>query len=364
MSNRRLIYSPKNSIRSAPLRSFKSDLAAFRFGCWFAASLGNQKAAHFCEDNGIPVVTRAASEGINSAGGNLVPGEFLSVLYSVLELRGALRATADVVPIARDVATATKILTGLTAYFTAENVPATQSDAVLTAINFVAKKLATYTIVSGELEEDALIDIGDLLMTLAAYAFASKEDDCGFYGDGTSTYGGTVGITTQLLDGNHNAGKVVAATGHDTFAEIDNTDLSNLIGKLPAYALVDAGWFVSQMGYAMTLCRLANAAGGIVIQETATGRRLPHFMGFPVYLTQVLPQVTTDLSNLVMLAFGDMRKAATLADRRQPTIARADQAQTFIQDQVQFRVTERVDINVQNLGDNSTAGAIVGLVGE
>jgi HK97 family phage major capsid protein len=359
----RLIYSLKNAIRCAPLRSFKSDAAAFRFGCWFAASLGNQKAAHFCEDSGIPVVTRAASEGINSAGGNLVPSEFLSVLYSVLELRGTLRATADVIPIGRDVATATKILSGLTAYFTAENIAPTQSDAVLTAINLVAKKLATYTIVSSELEEDALIDIGDLLMTLAAYAFASKEDDCGINGDGTSPYGGITGIVPQLLDGNHNAGKVTAAAGNDTFAEITATDLSNLMGKLPAYAIVDAGWLVSQMGYALALCRLANAAGGIVIQETAAGRRLPHFMGFPVYPTQVLPQVTTTLSGQVMLLFGDMRKAVTLADRREATIARADQAQTFIQDQTQFRCSERIDIDVHNLGDNTTAGAVVGLVG-
>ena len=322
-----------------------------------------QKAAQWCEESGIPV-TRAASEGINSAGGSLVPSEFLSLLYSVLELRGAIRATAEIVPIGRDVATATKVLTGWTAYFVGEGTAPTQSQPGLSALNFVAKKLATYTIVSSELEEDALIDIGDLLMTLAAYAFASKEDDCAFNGDATSTYGGVSGICPMLLDGSHNAGKVTAASGHDTFLEIDQNDLTNLIGKVPAYALVDAGWFVSQMGYATALCRIAGDMGGITIQETATGRRLPHIMGFPVYLTQVLPQVTTDLSGQVMLLFGDMRKAVTLADRRQPTIARADQAQTFIQDQVQFRVTERIDINVQDLGDNTTAGAVVGLVGE
>jgi HK97 family phage major capsid protein len=360
MSNR-LLYSAKNAIRCSPLRSFKSNDAAFRFGCWFAATQGNQKAAQFCEENGI--VIRAASEGINTAGGLLVPTEFLSVLYSVLELRGVIRATADVQPIGRDVASITKVLTGLTAYFVGEGVAPTASQPVLTALNLVAKKLATYTIVSSELEEDALIDVGDMLMTLAANALALKEDDCAFNGDGTSTYGGINGITTQLLDGTHNVAKVTAASGHDTFVEIDGTDVGNLMGKLPAYALADAGWYVSQMGYALAMCRLAASAGGITIQETATGRRLPHFMGFPVYLTQVLPNVATTLAGAVMLAFGDMRKAVTLADRRQATITRADQSQTFAEDQVQFRVTERIDIDVHNLGDNTTAGAVVGLVG-
>ena len=94
----------------------------------------------------------------------------------------------------------------------------------------------------------------------------------------------------MLIDGNHNAGKVTAASGHDTFLEIDQNDLTNIIGKVPAYALVDAGWFVSQMGYATALCRIAGDMGGITIQETATGRRLPHIMGFPVYLTPYCPR--------------------------------------------------------------------------
>src|SRR6476620_10600706 len=102
MSNR-LLYSSKNSIQCAPLRSFKARESAFRFGAWFAASLGNERAARFCEEAGI-FVTRAGNEGINSAGGLLVPTEFLSTLYSQLELRGVIRATADVQPIGRDVA--------------------------------------------------------------------------------------------------------------------------------------------------------------------------------------------------------------------------------------------------------------------
>src|SRR6476659_1491419 len=108
MSNR-LLYSSKNTIQCAPLRSFKSRETAFRFGAWFVASQGNEKAARFCEDAGIKV-DRALSGGV------LVPTEFLSVLYSVLEQRGVIRATADVQPIGRDVAQITKVLTGLTSY--------------------------------------------------------------------------------------------------------------------------------------------------------------------------------------------------------------------------------------------------------
>src|SRR6478735_6014998 len=102
MSNR-LLYSSKNAIRCSPLRSFKSNDAAFRFGCWFAATQGNQKAARFCEEAGIVVI----------------------------------RATADVQPIGRDVASISKVLTNLTAYFVGEGAAPTASQPVLTSLSLV-----------------------------------------------------------------------------------------------------------------------------------------------------------------------------------------------------------------------------------
>jgi HK97 family phage major capsid protein len=206
-------------------------------------------------------------------------------------------------------------------------------------------------------------DIADLLLTLAAYAFADMEDRCGFLGDGTSTYGGITGISKLLIDGNHTAGAITAATGVDTYAEITITDISTMLGKVRADAIPGAAFFVSQMCFALTMCRLAGANGGIGVVDTPTGPR-PSFLGFPVYATGVLSQSTGDLSGATMMLFGDLKKAVTLADRREPTIARADQAQKFAEDQVQFRITERIDINVLDAGDNTSAGSIVALVGE
>jgi len=208
-------------------------------------------------------------------------------------------------------------------------------------------------------------DISEVVELLigCGYTFAGKEDDIGFNADGSSSYGGMRGITTLLLDGAHDAGKVVATAGHDTFAEIDTTDLTNLIGKLPAYALPGAKWFASQMAFATVFCRLASTVGGIIMQQTFSGRLVPTFLGFPIAIAQVLPQVTTDLSGSVMLLFGDLSLAATLGERRGVTVARSN-SRFLDQDQIAWRGTERVDINVNDLGDASTAGPIVGLVGE
>ena len=66
------------------------------------------------------------------------------------------------------------------------------------------------------------------------------EDRCGFLGDGTSTYGGITGISKLLIDGNHTAGAITAATGVDTYAEITITDISTMLGKVRADAIPGA----------------------------------------------------------------------------------------------------------------------------
>jgi HK97 family phage major capsid protein len=341
--------------------AFANDHDAAKVGIWFMAHRGNEAAIKVCDHYGVKV-DRAQSGALNSAGGALVPEEMMEVIINLRELAGAFRAAANIVPMSSDLLTAPRRIGGLTAYFTGENQAITESQAAWDGVKLSPAKLATLTRASSEFVTDAAIDIGNFLASEAAYAFALKEDSCGFYGDGTSSFNGTYGICPQLLDGTHNAGKVVAATGHDTFAEVDTDDVTNLMAKLPAIALPGARWFVSQFGFARVFCRLAAVNGGIVMMRV-NGVMMPHFLGFPVQITQVLPQVATDLSGQVMMLFGDLNLAAMLGERRGVRLA-ISEAKYIDLDQVAFKVSERVDINVHDLGDNTTAGPIVGLVGE
>lgn len=350
-------------IPTRSLRAFSNERTALSAGMWFLAVSGIPKALEWCRENGI-ALQRASSEGVNTAGGFLVPVEFMRTIIALREQRGAFRAAANVVPMASDIGVIPRRTAGLTAYFTSEQAAITESQGAWDNVSMSAKKLATYTRMSSELSEDAAIEWGEWFATEAAYAFAIKEDECGFNGDGTSAYGGIAGVCPKLLDGTHNAGKVVAASGHDTFAEVDPGDLATLMSKLPAYALPGARWFISQLGFALSLCRLASEFGGITIQPV-NGKPMPHIAGFPVQITQALPQVATDLSGSVMMLFGDLSMAAMLGERRTVTIAQSELGPaTFDTDQVAWRCTERVDVTVHTLGDNTTPGPIVGLVGE
>jgi HK97 family phage major capsid protein len=195
-----------------------------------------------------------------------------------------------------------------------------------------------------------------------AYAFALKEDQCGFIGDGSATYGGIKGLTTRILEAANTAGAVDCATaGHDTFADVDNTDLSKLMGALPKFALMNAKFYCSQVCKSLVFDRLKATAGGNTVQ-TLQGTTGDNYLGYPIVVSQVLPTSTGDLNNLPMLFFGDLSKAATMGERRGITVKRDDSIK-FVEDQIALKATERIDINVHDLGDTSTAGPIVGLIG-
>jgi hypothetical protein len=98
----------------------------------------------------------------------------------------------------------------------AESGAGTASDKSWDRVSLTAKKLMVLARYSSEMNEDAVINMGDDLAGEIAYAFAVKEDNCGFIGDGSSTYGGMQGVTTKIkgLSGTiANIAGLVVATG-------------------------------------------------------------------------------------------------------------------------------------------------------
>jgi HK97 family phage major capsid protein len=305
-------------------------------------------------------LTKAASEGINSAGGFLVPTPMMEPIIRLREERGVFRRNARVIGMSSDSASRPRRTGGLTATFTPEATAATESSMTWDNVGLVAKKLLTFTRTSSELSEDS-VDIAEQITSEVAYAFASKEDDCGFNGDGTSTFGGIRGITKLLIDGNHDASKLGAASTHNTYALLDIPDLTTLLSKLPSYALDGARWYISLPAFALCFARLG-AAGGAISSADVGGRRVMTFLGLPVEITNVLPTTAAAQTGAVMLLVGDLSLSSTLAERRGITVATA-LTRYMDNDQIGIRGTERIDIVNHDLGDNTNAGPIVGITG-
>lgn len=352
--------------RSSKLKAFKGETAqedAYASGMFLRATMfGDSKAAEWCRDNGIGV-TKAHNEGSNTAGGFLVPTQFETAIIDLRETYGTFRSLLPVVPMSSDSLTVPRRTGGLTAYFTPEATQFTESEKTWGQVQLVAKKFGVMTRMSKELSEDAVISIADDLASEIAYAFARKEDDCGWNGDGTSTYGGIVGVKTKFVSGLGSfVGAVDGAAGHDTFVEIDAADLNNVIAKLPKYAEPTAKWYCSQQAWALVFQRLLAASGGNSMMDLA-GKPTRAYLGYPIVIDQTLPTTTGDLSDVPMLYFGDLSMAARMGDRRGVSM------QTLVEryaeyGQIGILADERFDIAVHDIGDATNAGPLIALMGE
>ena len=347
------------------LKNFKNDERgdavdkAQRFGHWLLASKGNRKSLAFCDCNGIEV--KAHTEGVNSAGGFLVPDEFETELISLREEFGVFRREARVRPMTSDTLRVPRRSATLTAYPAGEATAITESTQTFESVLLVAKKWGVLTTVSNELNEDAFVNLADDVAGEIAYAFAKAEDQAGFIGDGTSTYNGIEGVATILAAGTDDVQHIEA--GLTNAADITKADIHDLMGLLPAYAdTPNCKFYMHKSTWHAGFERTAIDYGGTSGREVLDGYRgQPSFLGYPVVFTQAMESGTFAANSAVAL-FGDLTLAASFGDRRQTTIQISDSAlNAFEQDELAIRGTERFDINVHDTGDSSTTGPIVAL---
>ena len=336
------------------LRNLKSVDEAYKFGRWAMGCMGHRKSADWCNDHGV-LVTKGHTENVNTAGGFLVPDEFENSLITLRETFGVARANARIVPMSSDVKRMPRRVGTVTANFVGEASAGTQSQQNFDQINLVAKKLMVLTKISSELNEDNIVALGDDLAGEIAYAFARKEDDCVFNGDGTSSFGGIVGMKNAILAG----GTVDSAAG--ALASVALADLRKTVGALKQWAdTPNAKWYVNRTNWNDTFLRLAEAAGGVTANEIRDSEEGLRFYGYPVVLTQAIPAATANGD--VMAYFGDLSLGCYFGDRRSTTIEFSNAAlNAFEQDELVVRGTERFDAVCTNLGSASTgdSGAVI-----
>lgn len=358
------------------------EVRAYRFAQWFVATIVKsmfrtgeepalvQKAVKYCKD--FNILVKAQSEGTNTAGGYLVPLEFSRDIIDLREMYGVFRRFAKVVPMMSDQKLVPRRRSGLTVYNPGEGSAITESQKGWDMVTLAAKKFAVLALYSSELDEDSMINIGDDLAGEISYAFSNKEDECGFNGDGTSTYFGITGARKKLQNLSATVGDIaglVVATGTgyaSSWGATVLTDFNAVIGKLPQFAETPrAGWFCHKAYWATVMQKLALAAGGVTASEIREGSRTPTFLGYPVNIAQVLPK-SPAVSQIPVL-LGDLYLASTFGDRRAVTLAYSTDYK-FAEDQLAIRGIQRVDINVHDVGNadgtaaNRVEGPIVGLI--
>lgn len=344
-------------VRTKP-KHFKSAEDAYLCGRFLRGALShNSEDIQWCKEHGVNFLAASAgtaqSSTSNATGGILIPDVLSQAIIDLKEQYGVFRANCSVMPMTSDTLTIPRRLTGLTTYYVAESTDATASKLTFDGVTLTARKLVAAAIYPMELADDAVINLADKLAQELAYAFSKGEDDAGFIGDGTSTYGGIQGVMTAV----GSASVVDAASTHTGFETLTRSDFLACIGKLPKYALPRAKWYVSNAGYAASMANLMYAAGGNNVGDLGSGTG-PSFLGYPVVISQSLNNTLGADTSVKKVIFGDLTLSSTLGDRMGFAVT-SDKSLYFLADQIVIKGTQRYDIVNHDCGTSTTAGPVV-----
>jgi HK97 family phage major capsid protein len=297
----------------------------------------------------------------NPAGGNLVPEALSAWIIQKLGKYGKFRKNAVKVKMASGTQNIPKITTDLTIYAPGEGGVIDRSDVKFGIVGMTAKKLACLAVVSRELEEDALIGLGEIIGISITRSMAKKEDLIGFMGDGTAEYFGMTGIVGTLLKVDEviaNIPGLVVGSGN-AYSELVLGDFRKVVGVLPDDADDGAKWYMNKKFYYNVIYPLAETAGVANIFEILSPLKGRFLLGYPVEFVSAMPSIGADSQICAILA--DLELGAFLGERREMEIARSDEV-LFGNDLIAIRGTERIDISAYGVGDKEEPGAIVGLI--
>lgn len=364
------------------LKNFSNDAEgrykAWQFGNFCLAIMGapigkGQRAMRACKEHGVELridndmshEERALQqENVNYLGGYLVPDQFVNDLIVLREKFGVFPQYAKIIPMKGDTSTRPRRRGGLTASFVGEGSAGTASTMPFDAVSLQAKKIMALSLYSNELNEDAVINIGDTLAGECAYAFAQLIDKCGFIGDGSSTYGGINGLHgafTALAAGTiSNVPNIKQSTGGSwaLTTGIAIADVLALLANLPQYAdTPNTAWYCHKTFFHQVLQGLATVVPGGTRKEDLTTKMDQMFLGYPVRFTQTMPNAY--VTKTFPLYFGDLSLGVDFGDRRQTTLAFSNQAtvgsvNSFASDVLAVRATQRFDIKVHDIGYNKS----------
>lgn len=358
-------------------RVFDNNEAAYKAGRFFQAALGNsEEAKSWCNQNGVDF--KALSSNVEGQGGLFVIPEIETAIVRLVEDYGIIRRYADVTSTNSDRKVKWKRASGNTAYFLSETGTPTSTDAAWQTITMTPKILGALTKYSLILDADASVNLADEITRELAYAMAVKEDQCAFIGDGTSTYGGIVGLShafrktledaggtwTNDTHKGYLGGAIVAASNVASGFTLQNfIDTKNKVARYPG---MNPSWFINDAMAAASLERLQYALSGNSVPNTVDG--LPaRFLGYPVVYVNALP--STDANSQVAALFGDLSMASIFCERQGIEIATNTQSETnFLTRSAQVLGTERFDFIVHDNGNyNATAasrtrGAVAALI--
>jgi HK97 family phage major capsid protein len=345
---------------SGRLRAFQNARDAYQVGMWFKAKSGDAEARRWCQDHGVEA--RAQGSTGATTGSAFVPDVLSSTVIRLVDQYSAFAQNATNVVMPSDVLLFPRRTAGATAYWINENTAITASDPTSNQVTLTAKKVAGAVTISSELLQDSIVSIADWIAAELALTLSNAVEEAAWSGN-PSNAPAVAGIVTSYTGGllaasaATYAASLVTAAG-DTPDEVTKANLLAMMAKVPQHSRQGAKWFCSPFFFASCMQALDLNQGGSVGLSQGMG---PTFLGSEVVLTDRLPS-GADLTGVIMALYGNMANSSYYGIRQAIEIASSDQV-NFLSDQTVIRSVARVAITHANLGSDTVAGPIIGLVG-
>ena len=345
---------------SGRLRAFENAKDAYSVGMWFKAKSGDADAKRWCQDHGVE--SRAQGSTGSTTGAAFVPDVLSSTVIRLVDQYSAFAQNATNVVMPSDVLLFPRRTAGATAYWINENAAITASDPTSNQVTLTAKKVTGAVTIASELLQDSIVSIADWIAAELALTLSNAVEEAAWSGN-PSNAPAVAGLVTShtggLLAGSAAtyAASLVTAAG-DTPDEVTKANLLAMMAAVPQHSRQGAKWFCSPFFFATCMQNLDLAQGGSVGLSQGMG---PTFLGSEVVLTDRLPS-GADSTGAIMALYGNMANSSYYGIRQAIEIASSDQV-NFLSDQTVIRAVARVAITHANLGTDTVAGPMIGLVG-
>ena len=282
-------------------------------------------------------VAKDLSEGVDAAGGYLVPTEFQAEVVRVIPSYGIARKNCRIVPMGSKSKTIPKLTAGVTTYWTDEAGTKAQSTPSFGLVTLTAKKLAGICPTTDELLEDSAIDVYNLLVELFAEAFAKEEDTQLFNGTGSPITGifSKSGVNSVELS---NASVLLMTAD----------DLLDMVSAVDDFSEKNGKFYLNRT--ILNVLRKLKDTNDQYIFQAPTASAPGTIWGYPYEKVQVLPGTGDDAVSTKFLCFGDL-KYVMFGDRKRMTVdifkeGMIGTTNLITQDMQAIRIVERLDMQV------------------
>lgn len=276
------------------------------------------------------------NEGTDAEGGYTVPTEFAKEVFRQAGVFGLARKYARIIPMSSDTKNIASLVNNVTVSWTDEAGAYTESKPTFAQVQLIAYKATALISATNELIDDAMTDVEvwTLMAELIAEKIAEFED--------TNVLNTSTKFTALLADTNVNV--TTMATTKDSFADITYDNLIDVMRSVPTkYKKGNPIWIMHQ-DVVKYIEKMKDENGQPILY---TGRSLKDaqiqntLLGYPLELSDVMPDATDDATGVKFILFGDLKFWA-FGDRKQLSLSAGYMSGNWEKDIQSLKANERI----------------------